>query len=413
MPTLTKTVKLHPVQHAFCHSAALYRAFVGGRGAGKSFVACYDLIRRARRGRTYLLASPTYPMLFDSEYRTFVGLARELGVLGERKVSPPSVHLTTGADILFRSADDPERLRGPNLSGAVLMEASLMVRDAYDIAIACLREGGEQGWLSSALTPKGRLHWSYAAFGTGQPNTELFRAATRANPFLPAGFHERLAEQYDGVLAQQELDGLFVDMEGAEFPASYFDGPGFWFADWPDLDELAIRVAFLDPSKGADAKTSDFQALVLYGRDRHGTEYVEADLTRLPISAPAAPDGTQLGDGMCEHAVERVRQFRPHGFGVESNQFQLLLKIPLLAEAKRRGIDLPLYLVDNRDNKNLRIRRLGPPLAQRKMRFRNTKGTRLLVEQLRAFPGGDHDDGPDSLEGARRLAIELFNQERS
>ena len=87
MPTLQKTVRLHRVQHQFCHSPALYRAFVGGRGSGKSFAACYDLIRRAKRGRTYLLAAPTYPMLFDSEFRTFTNLARELGVLGEVKAS--------------------------------------------------------------------------------------------------------------------------------------------------------------------------------------------------------------------------------------------------------------------------------------------------------------------------------------
>jgi hypothetical protein len=34
------------------------------------------------------------------------------------------------------------------------------------------------------------------------------------------------------------------------------------------------------------------------------------------------------------------------------------------------------------------------------------------VQQLRDFPNGDHDDGPDALEMARRLAIELSNKGR-
>jgi len=34
-------------------------------------------------------------------------------------------------------------------------------------------------------------------------------------------------------------------------------------------------------------------------------------------------------------------------------------------------------------------------------------GTRLLVDQLRDFPAGDHDDGPDALEMALRLAEQL------
>ena len=35
-------------------------------------------------------------------------------------------------------------------------------------------------------------------------------------------------------------------------------------------------------------------------------------------------------------------------------------------------------------------------------------GTRLLVEQLQEFPIGDHDDGPDALEMALRLAADLL-----
>ena len=34
----------------------------------------------------------------------------------------------------------------------------------------------------------------------------------------------------------------------------------------------------------------------------------------------------------------------------------------------------------------------------------------LLVKRLRDFPCGDHDDGPDALEMAVRLACEMFGQ---
>jgi hypothetical protein len=44
------------------------------------------------------------------------------------------------------------------------------------------------------------------------------------------------------------------------------------------------------------------------------------------------------------------------------------------------------------------------------MRFKDASpGTRILVDQLKAFPAGQHDDGPDALEMAVRLAIELYN----
>ena len=48
-------------------------------------------------------------------------------------------------------------------------------------------------------------------------------------------------------------------------------------------------------------------------------------------------------------------------------------------------------------------------LAQKRIRFKgDSPRARLLVEQLRDFPNGDHDDGPDALEMAIRLARDLF-----
>ncbi|HJZ58879.1 MAG TPA: hypothetical protein VKE74_28305 [Gemmataceae bacterium] len=44
--------------------------------------------------------------------------------------------------------------------------------------------------------------------------------------------------------------------------------------------------------------------------------------------------------------------------------------------------------------------------ARSQIRFRNTRGTRLLVDQLRDFPHGAFDDGPDALDLAvRRLEL--------
>jgi hypothetical protein len=43
------------------------------------------------------------------------------------------------------------------------------------------------------------------------------------------------------------------------------------------------------------------------------------------------------------------------------------------------------------------------------LRFKShSPGTRLLVEQLKEFPAGEHDDGPDALEMAIRLAAEML-----
>ena len=59
-------------------------------------------------------------------------------------------------------------------------------------------------------------------------------------------------------------------------------------------------------------------------------------------------------------------------------------------------------------NKQSRIRTLGALFSAKRIRFRITPDTRLLVEQLKQFPLGDHDDGPDALEMAVRLAGEYL-----
>jgi predicted phage terminase large subunit-like protein len=267
-------VKLHPAQQAFIKSDALFRAFCGGIGSGKSWAGAYDLLRRAKPGRLYLVVAPTYAMLSDATFRSFVGLAEGLGALDPSEVkrsAPPSVRLRTGAEVLFRSADEPDRLRGPNLSGVWLDEASLMHQDVFSIAIGRLREGGEQGWLTATFTPKGRSHWTFEVFGTGRPDTHLVRCRTKDNPFLPPGFHDTVARQYTSTLADQELEGIFTDTDGVLFKRQ-------WFGIVEEVPAMVKTVRAWDlaatPKDEESARDPDWTAGVLLGRDRERITYV-------------------------------------------------------------------------------------------------------------------------------------------
>ncbi len=196
---------------------------------------------------------------------------------------------------------------------------------------------------------------------------------------------------------EREKQNSPIQPELCEWPESCFDET-IWFTDWPA--DLVVKTLALDPSKGSDARRGDYSAYVLLGMDRRGVLYLEADLARRPTPQMVA-------DG-----VELYRRFRPDAFGVEANQFQELLGSEFEAEFHRQGIlGARPWLVDNRVNKQVRIRRLGPYLASRRLRFKaGSPSTSLLVEQLRTFPVGDHDDAPDAAEMALRLAAELLQQ---
>jgi predicted phage terminase large subunit-like protein len=199
---------------------------------------------------------------------------------------------------------------------------------------------------------------------------------------------------------EREKQNSPVDPNRCEWPAEYFD-THIWFSDWPA--EMLVRTIALDPSKGADSRHGDYSAYVLLGIDRRGLLYVEADMERRPT-----PQLVAAGAQLC-------RRFNPHAFGVEANQFQELLacEFAVALRAARSRILTP-HLIHNHANKLVRIRRLGPYLSQQRLRFHSkSPATRLLVDQLRDFPLGDHDDGPDALEMAIRLAEEvLANDQR-
>jgi len=179
-----------------------------------------------------------------------------------------------------------------------------------------------------------------------------------------------------------------------EWADSYF-GPEIWLEDWPR--EWICRVVALDPSKGSDARCGGYSAFVaaLLGHDR--TLYVDADLAIRNVSVIA------------ETALEINQTFAPDAFAVETNQFQELLAIEIHRLAEERRMRIPLWTLDNRVPKIIRIRRLTPYLARQDIRFKaNSPGAGLLVEQLRDFPHGSHDDGPDALEMAIRIMGQLL-----
>jgi len=196
---------------------------------------------------------------------------------------------------------------------------------------------------------------------------------------------------------EREKQGSPLNPAMCEWPEAYFDEQ-IWFDEWPASTQL--KVVALDPSKGRDARRSDYSAYVALAVDPQGVLYVDAELARRATSEMVAA------------GVELCRQFRPHAFGVETNQFQDLLAAEFEAAFQAEGlVDLQPWCIDNRVNKQVRIRRLGPYLSARRLRFRAASpGAKLLVEQLQEFPAGDHDDGPDALEMAVRLAGDLLGR---
>lgn len=376
-------IGLHKTQMDFLASSAIYKAFVGGIASGKSWAGSYDMLRRAKAGRLYMVIAPTYTMLCDSTFRIFLALAQRLGIVDPQDVkhsAPPSIKLRTGAEILFRSADEPDRLRGPNLSGIWLDEASLMEKDVFAIAIGRLREAGEQGWLSATFTPKGKAHWTFETFAAGGPDVALFRARTQDNPFLPRDFASTVRRQYTSQRAAQELEGEFIDAAGCLFRREWFG-----IVDKPPAVIAACRAWDLaaTPKDEAKANDPDWTAGVLVAKGRDGTLYV-LDVRRLrgtPQEVQTLVCGTAQQDGRLKIVMEQ----EPGSAGVAViDHYRRLLSQWHFVGRRSTGskADRAMPLAANAEAGIVKLLRGNWNLA--------------FLDEAEIFPFGPHDDQIDA-----------------
>ena len=185
-----------------------FTALIGGIGSGKTYGgAVKGLVVGAETKGLGLVVAPTYPMLRDATLRTYQDVFGD--AITNFYKSEMRADILGGGEILFRSADQPDRLRGPNLHWAHIDEGALCPRQTWEIIIGRLRAEGTAGPCWITTTPKGR-NWLYER----SSEMTVFKARTADNPYLDAEFIRSLQAVYTGNFARQELEGEFVAYEG-------------------------------------------------------------------------------------------------------------------------------------------------------------------------------------------------------
>jgi phage terminase large subunit-like protein len=215
-----------------------------------------------------MVIAPTYPMLRDATLRTFMELAKIGKYIKTWGKVDGICELNDGKVIMFRSADDPDRLRGPNLGWFYLDEAAMMDVEAWNVMIGRLRLAPGRAWATS--TPRG-MNWLSKVVQSG-PDYELITSSTRENRYLPPGFVASLEAVYTARMARQEIDGVFLDdVPGALWTRKLLDDTRV--TRIPDLISITVGV---DPtgSTGGDAC-----GIVVCGKDANRHGYVLEDCT--------------------------------------------------------------------------------------------------------------------------------------
>lgn len=425
----TPAIWLYPKQAELHEARTWVRGFVGGRGCGKTRLGAYEIIYHAKPGDSWMVVSPSYVVLHETTWPTFRSAAQEIGRWQKGVMSPiPTAYIKCRgggrAEVVFRSGEDPESLRGPSKSGLWLDEASVMKQEVFTVSIACLRDRGGMGPVYMTFTPKGRRHWTFSTFyeqaNEDDPDVEqiggqwyrrkadttLVRAGSWENPFLPGQFVERIRGHYSTALQAQELAGEFVDLAGLLFDRS-------WFVTVDAVPRIGTRIRYWDLA--ATHLDGCYTCGTLVCRAADGRFYVEdvrrgqwsPDERNRIIRETAAEDAIKYDN----EPIQYVEQ-EPGSGGKE----QALQMIRMLAGHPVYK-DLPTGRKKTRivDGQTLpgeaKIVRAQPVAAQAEA------GNVLLVrgkwnadwlDEIVAFPESRYADQVDSLSGAFNRLCERF-----
>jgi predicted phage terminase large subunit-like protein len=386
MPAATEhRLQLYRQQARFVQDAARYSALVGGIGSGKSMAgAAKALVQEMGGPGLGLVVAPTFSMLRDASWRT--ALEVWAPAIAEVYRAEMRIVLRTGAEALFRSADNPDRLRGPNCRWCWVDEGAQCDAATWPVVIGRLREGGYAGRAWVTTTPVG-FNWVHDVFVTqANADTALYHARTADNPFVDPAFVQALQAQYPSEFARQELDGEFIVLGGGLLRRE-------WFRVVEAAPEGLAWCRYWDLATSTRT-AADFTASVRAARGEDGTLYL-ADGIHLKAEWPDV-----------RRTILQTLALEPGvAVGIEQAGYQLAAVQDLLREPATFGRTVLGVTVD-RD----KLSRAQPWIARAEAgKVALVRGAWVgdFLSEAAAFPQGGHDDFIDATSGAVALAVEL------
>jgi predicted phage terminase large subunit-like protein len=251
---------------------------LAGRGFGKTRTGAEyvrDQVLKHGRRRVALVA-PTAADARDVMVEGESGLL-SIGVPQQRPHYEPSKRRLTwpnGAIATTYSADEPERLRGPQHDAAWCDEiASWRYPEAWDMLMFGLRLGNDPRVVVTTTPKPIKIIRELIA----DPTTVITRGSTYDNRdnLAPAFLHQ-IIRKYEGTrLGRQELNAeLLDDVPGALWNRALLEETR-WpvHRNVPDLVRIAVAI---DPA-ASTGEDSDETGIVVAGKDANGHGYVLAD----------------------------------------------------------------------------------------------------------------------------------------
>jgi len=182
-----------------------------GRRFGKTMIALMWLVREVGRkqGLGWWIA-PTYAASMRAWADMIKFLPRKFRTINK---SERRIELTNGGSIEFKSADNPDALRGAGLVAAVFDEGAYI--DSYvaeDVVMPMMLT--TLGRVLAISSPRAKKGWFWEMFRLGQgldPEYRSWQLGTASNPYVPQAEIDRLERTLPDSVFRREILAEFLD----------------------------------------------------------------------------------------------------------------------------------------------------------------------------------------------------------
>lgn len=229
----------HSKQLEFHNSKKRYRVAALGRQAGKSSMCLNELARHAweNKNHTYWFVSPTFEQA-KIQYRKLVSMLWDCSeVMTKKNQTELRIKLVTQSEILFKSGEVMENLRGSTLHGAVLDEVRDLPMDLWQMVIRPML-ATTKGWASFVSTPNGfDQFYELAQNAQKFPDQwDFLTAPSTCNPLWTNEEYEAARASMTEPQFAQEIKAEFRDITAGKAYLCHGEHNHLFTTFWPTSD---------------------------------------------------------------------------------------------------------------------------------------------------------------------------------
>jgi len=267
-----------------------YIMYSGAYGAGKTLLTCNIVIQECLKypGSIWFFGAQTVPNLRDTVVRTFLEeidlhqdelnklrkkapakLKKALSFQICNKYYPSTMTFKffNGSEVLFRSCDEPSKLKSLNLDGVAIDEPVDIDEDIFLMLQGRLRGTHTNRRIAvMAGNPAGFMNWVYQRFFE-KPGEDyaVVETTTYDNTFLPGEYIPTMEESYDEDYKRRYLYGKWGSFSGQIFKDFSYENHVGDFRD----KECSYHIA------GFDDGTRNPACILAIGIDNDNNIYIK------------------------------------------------------------------------------------------------------------------------------------------